>query len=338
MYGKRHLFGGKINDTKINDFRNLNYALNGLNERKEFVDELLKNDNDFFAIYFDDFYKDNVGVNDELSEKNVVCKTLETLASYLLGSEEVRKDRKDEKTQYKFYVDETEFILRTKRELPMTSLTKKSNDVDIEALDNVIHFLKQNMENFKKEKVLTLKNADFKRNDYCSEILNAYNVLYIFLSEEIKNPTKIKGKRQKLTKMKKEVMDDMLYCKEHLLGVFGKTLKNPISDSTKPNWDKLDYTNVEHMKKLLYVTSGFHPENELSYFLMDLKTLHKECLKRKMFSSKEIKVYNMLRQGYKNVEIAEELQVERYVITRTVNTIAKKLCKTAIDLGWKEEC
>lgn len=338
MYEKRHYFNSEINNTKVNDFKNLDYTINSLAERKAFVEELLKNDNDFFAIYFDKFYKFNPSMNDELSEKNTVCKTIENLANYLLGSEEIREDRKNSKTQYKFYVDETEFKLRTKREVSMTSLTGKSQNSEIESLDNVIHFLKQNKDNFKKEKTLTIKTSDMKQNDYCSEVLKDYNILYAFLTEEIKNPNKFKGKRQKLTKMKKDVMDDMLYTKETLRGVFGQNPRNLLTDSTCPNWNELDYTNPEHMKKLLYVNIGFHPENEVSFFLMDLKKLYKECIKRKILSVNEIKTYKMLRRGYKNVEIATELNVDRYVVTRIVNTLSKKLSKTALELGWNEEC
>lgn len=336
MYEKRHYFNSEINEKKINDFKALDYKLLTLEQRKKFVEELLKNDNDFFSEYFDNFYKVGVSTNDELSEKNVVCKTIESLGNYLLGSEEIREERKHSDTTYKFYVDETEFKLRTKKELPMTNLTHKSENSEIETIDNVIHFLKQNKENFKKEKTLSIKKSDFEKDDYCAEILNEYNVLYKFLTEEIKNPNKIVGKRQKLTKMKKEVMDDMLYTKEHLEGIFGQNPRNLLTDSTCPNWDELDYTNVEHMKKLLYVISDFHPENELSFYLMDLKKLFEECVKRNKLSEKEIKVYKMLRRGYKNVEIAKKFGVDRYVITRIVNTLAKKLCKTAIELGWKE--
>lgn len=334
MYDRRHYFNSEINNKKITDFKSLDFTLSGLEERKEYVENLLSNDNDFFSIYFDKYYKDNVTNNDELSESNSVCKTLENLANYMLGSEEVREDRKNSKTQYKFYIDETEFKLRTKKELPMTNLTHKSENSELETLDNVIHFLKQNKENFKKEKTLTIKNSDFKTNDYCAEVLNDYNILYTFLSEEIKNPDRIKGKRQKLTKMKKEVMDDMLYTKEHLNGIFGKNPRNLLADSTCPNWDELDYKNVQHMKKLLYVTTDFHPENELSFLVMDLENLYKKCVEKNVLSNRERHIYKMLRRGYKNVEIANQIKTDRYVVTRTVNTLAKKLCKVATELGW----
>lgn len=336
MYEKRHYFNSEINGKKINDFKSLDYTLLTLEQRRKFVDNLLKNDGNFFSEYFDNYYKYNASMNDELSEKNTVCKTIESLANYLLGSEEIREERKNSDTTYKFYVDETEFKLRTKKELSMTNLTHKSENSEIETLDNVIHFLKQNKENFKKEKILTIKKSDFEKDSYCSEILNEYNKLYKFLTEEIKTPNKIIGKRQKLTKMKKDVMDDMIYTKEHLEGIFGKNPRNLLSDSTCPSWDELDYTNVEHMKKLLYVVSDFHPESEISFYLMDLQKLFEECVKLNKLSDKEIKVYKMLRRGYKNVEIAKQFQVDRYVITRIVNTLAKKLCKTAIELGWKE--
>lgn len=337
MYEKRHYFNSEINNTNVNNFRNLDFKITSLKDRKEFVENMLNNDNDFFSIYFDDFYKENATTNDELSEKNTVCKTLENLANYLLGSEEIREERKNSKTNYRFYVDETEFKLRTKRELPLTNLTHKSETTELEAIDNVIHFLKQNKENFKKEKIISIKSSDLNKDDYCSQVLNEYNVLHTFLSEELKNPNKMKGKRQKITKMKKDVMDDMLYTKEHLNGIFGKNPRNLLVDSTCPNWDELDYTNVQHMKKLIYVISDFHPENELSYYLMDLDTLYKETKKRGILSEKEIQTYQMLRKGYKNVEIARKLNVYKNAITRAVNSLSRKMCKVAIEMGWNED-
>ncbi len=334
MYERRHIFNSEINNTRASDFRNLNYQKTKLEERKEEIENLLKSDNDFFNTYFDKFYKDNAGSSDELSEKNTVCKALEGLANYLLGSEEVREERKNSKTKYKFYVDETEFKLRTKKELAMTNLTYESDSSDIEVVDNVIHFLKQSKENFKKEKTLTIKNDDLKKGDYCAKVLGDYNVMYQFITQEIRNPNKLKGKRQKLTTMKKDIMDDMIYTKEHLQGVFGKNPRNLLSDSTEPDWDEFDYKNVQHMKKLIYIISDFNPNSDISYFLMDLENLFEKCKTKNVLSKDEIVIYKMIRQGYKNVEIAHNLNVDRYVITRKVNTLVKKLCKTAESLGW----
>lgn len=334
MYEQRHIFNSEINNTSVRDFRNLDYQITNLKDRKKEVEELLNNDNDFFTTYFDEFYKDNIGASDELSEKNTVCKTLEGLANYLLGSQEIREERKNSKTNYKFYVDEAEFKIRTNKELPMTNLTYESNSSDIEKIDNVIHFLKQSKKNFKKEKTLNIQAKDLKRNDYCSEILKDYNVLKEFLTEEIKRPNKFKGKRQKLTAMKHTVEDDMLYTKEHLLGIFGQTPRNLLHDSTKPDWDSFNYKNVEHMKKLIYINSDFNPNDEISYFLIDLNTLYLKCKEDKSLTEEEIKIYNLIRSGYKNVEIANIFNVDRYVITRKVNTIIKKICKKAEKLGW----
>ena len=51
-------------------------------------------------------------------------------------------------------------------------------------------------------------------------------------------------------------------------------------------------------------------------------------------SKSEIKVYNLIRQGYKNNEIAEKLNVRRTYISNTVAVIVKKISNFAISKGW----
>ena len=334
-FDNRHLFSGEINGQTLGDFRKLNYKENSLEKRLQLVNEKLESSKDenglnFFENYTLKHYKDKLNSSDELSEKNEVFKTLENMANYLLGSEEIREIRKKEKQQYKFYIDETEFRLRTNKEQLFENV---ANDNDIKA-ENVIHFLlsKYN-ENYKLGSSISVTAKDIHEKDFCGDILYQYHQLLTHVDKQIKNPDEeYKGKRYILTKAKRDLIDDMTLVKTQLKGIIKP--KHLLKDSTVTEWDCFNWGNRKHVKELIYIQTGFHPENEISFIIMDLKTLVQEMKQEGKLSKSEIKVYNLIRQGYKNNEIAEKLNVRRTYISNTVAVIVKKISNFAISKGW----
>lgn len=336
-FDNRHIFMSKINGLSLNDFKKLNYKDMKLEERLENIQHLLdasidKNGLNFFENYILKHYKDKLNSSDELSEKHEVFKTLEKMANYLLGSEESREQRKQEKQQYKFYVDETEFRLRTNKEQLFENVAS-DNDISSE---NIIHFLlSKNNENYKTASTISVTAKDIHSDGLCGEVLSQYNELLAHVDKQIKNPDdEYKGKRYILTKAKRDLLDDMVIAKTQLKGIIKP--KHVLKDSTEINWDSFSWGNRAHVKELLTVQTKFHPENDLSFILLDLEMLVDSMIKNNKLSKSEIKVYKMLRQGMKNNEIADELQVRRTYVSNTIAVVTKKVCNAAIAKKWNQ--
>jgi len=335
-FENRHVFNGAIKGKKLNAFANLDYKIKDLSTRKEKVNTLLDNAIDetgrnFFEVYFDEYYKPESNQSDELSEKNNVCRVLESMANYLLGSEEVREDRKNDEQKYRFYINREEFDLRTKKEDFLDGMvpvpTEGSSNINNH--DNVMHFLLENQRNTKKLKIQVITPADLKEDSLCGQILRDYNSMYKVVTNSLADPSEYKGKRYKLTKIKKDLYYDMLYCKDHLKGVFGYKLRNPLPDSTVSDWDSFDWKNSTHVKELIYLQVDFNPEKETAFMIMDLESLVNKMIDDKSLTDKELATYKMIRLGYKNIEISKALNVNKSRISILVNTIVEKICKSA---------
>lgn len=337
-FDNRHIFVGKINGATLNDFRQFDYKISSVNERLNYVNNMIESSKDenglsFFENYVDNHYKDKLNGGDELAEGNNVFKVLENMANYLLGSEEIREQRKNDKQQYKFYIDESEFRLRTQKEQLFENVANNNNMNS----ENVIHFLLTSKnENYKTVSGVTVTAKDIHEDSYCGKVLKDYHDFLVHIDNQIKNPDdEYKGKRYILTKAKKEVLSDMVLTKTQLKGITKS--KHVLKDSTVIEWDCFDWKNHNHVKELIYIQCGFHPENELSFYLLDLESLVKEMIKNNKFTNSERKIYKLIRLGYKNNEIADTLNVRRTYISNTVAVIVKKISNYAVSKKWHKK-
>ncbi|RFP78074.1 hypothetical protein D0N41_22060 [Bacillus subtilis KCTC 1028 = ATCC 6051a] len=60
------------------------------------------NETNFYSEYFDGYFKTGITTKDFLSHQNNVCKSLDRMATYLLTSDEIKKEEEQEKTEYIF--------------------------------------------------------------------------------------------------------------------------------------------------------------------------------------------------------------------------------------------
>ena len=337
-FDNRHLFSGKINGKTLNEFKQFDYKETSLEERLKLVNEkidLSKDENglSFFDNYICSHYKNNLNGRDELAENHEVFKTLENMANYLLGSTEIRELRKKEEQQYKFYVDESEFRLRTKKEQLFENV---ANDNEMSS-ENIIHFLLSNKsENHVIVSNISVNQSDINEDSYCGRVLKDYYAFLKYLDAQLKNPNEEnKGKRYILTKNKNEVTQDMVLTKTALKGII--KFKHAYKSSAIIDWDCFDWRNHSHIKEALYVKRSFHPDNDLSFILLDMDNLVKEMCENKKLTKPEIKIYKLIKQGLKNNEIAEILKVRRTYISNTVAVIVKKISNYAVYKNWHKE-
>lgn len=334
----REFFTSEINECSLKDFQIKNYENDSLEYRKNIVEDLLNKAKDesgrnFFETYIDDYFKVNLKAQDSLSGDINVHQKLELLADYLLNSKEIREERKNEKTKYYFYMNKEEFKLRTNREFLFNNIN--STEFKGDNVDNVIHYLLGKQKNVKIKKIQTVTNSDIKEDSYCGQVLREYDALRERVDYLLKNPQEAKLKRYKMTAMKKSINDDMLITKKNLKGIFGEKPKNLIKDSTVPSWDKFDFKNKEHVKRLIYIQKEFVPDDDVSLLLLDLDMTIEKLRNKNILTKHQYEIIKLIRQGYKNIEICDLKRIKKPRITAIVNTVVFKINKYFTDLEAK---
>lgn len=329
-FSNRHLFRQKLGGMKAEDFyKNLDYKVNDVESRMNNVEKLLNNDNNFFQEYFDDYFHEGLNQDDALSTENTVCKTLETMANYILNSEDVRKQNKqsNKEYEYKFYKDSSKFRSKMAREINLEGAANSFNDDG----GIIIDYLLSNNNNIKKSKAQIINNCDIKEDSYCGDVLREYQKSIDYISDELtkirlSSPNAMKGKRYLLTKAKKDINDDMINAKNSLKGMFGDKLRNQILDSTVPDWSKFDWKNDKHIKELLFIRREFDIKNDVSFLAMDLDIIIDNLIRQGKFSPVELNVLELIKGEFKMSEIAIELGCSKMNISHTVKRIVKKIC------------
>lgn len=354
-FENRHIFRGKINNISLGDLKIKTdcYKIERLEERKKVVENILKENGMFFDEYFDNHYKVELSQNDELSENNNVCKVLESYANYLLGSKEVREERKQEDFIYRFYVDKTEFKERTKKEESLdgkmhTAGLKGGVERTSENNEKVIDFLLKTTSNNKLSKQQRVFEKDIQEDSYCGKVLRDYQSALDEIDYRLKDikickkedrKSEYTGQRYTLTKAKKDIYYDMIQAKTQLKGSFGDKLRNPLKESTEPSWDCFDWHNPQHIKELLLLQYDYETQDDLSYMVMDLENIITDLKevyyngegKRKDFSKKQIEVVDLIRKGYKVTEIAKITNVEQCTISKIIPKVIDKILEYTLD-------
>lgn len=330
-------FIGVLDGTNVNDInKKIDYTKTKLQDRIETVNNIL-DETEFYSEYFSDFFKGSINSGDHLSNDVNVCKSLERMANYLLNSDEVKAEEDKETTQYVFHTDEKYFQKKVERERSMEAM---SETVSGGHTDHVIHFLKRDGKNYKKPKQQFITDDDLKIPGLVGQVLSDYSAYNDFITSELKNPNS-KFNRYLLTKAKGQLSWDMLYTKDHLLGIWAYDLQN-FYESTVPDIDVFDFTNRNHLggftiqmkdkkgkefnhhvKGLLYFKPEFDPNDDFSFVLMDLQnTIDKAGL-----THFEKVVLNHIRNGAQKNKIAEALGVSHVKISRTMDIIAAKVSR-----------
>lgn len=319
-----HIFTGLIEGKNITQIR-LDYSVEGVENRIIEVQKILKEYDLFLQEYFDKYFLSVVSKYDELSLSNNICLKIENIADYILN-----QVPKEEKIEYKFYSDSRDFEKEINKELNLESVTDICNG------DNILHFLLEKGKNYKKSKEIIITANDYNRNDYLGQILNEYKVY----KEYLKELKKIGTAKQKYycNKNMSSVNLDMLYCKEHLDGIFGINLRNPLSDSEKPNFDDIDFSNLHHIECMLKSSkSCMDFDNDYSMQLNYFKELYKKVYKNLNYKEKNIckilswgnssvtKINDCLRIGYDSNNIKELFEVDTLELKRIIYKICKMI-------------
>ena len=260
-------FQSEIDGKVINDrYRSLNdnRFLNKYEDRKKLVQELSEEWDIFLNEYFENHCDVSINTNDFLISETNICKAIESLGTFLLRSDDL-PGGKTSKGDNPFY-DEEYLKQKINREKGFFG-----DDEDRRSEENVSNedeILELNKSNYKLEKKQEIKPSDLKRDDDIGKVLSDYNKMLKNISLKLKEG-KTDNKRYIFTRQKQLIKDDMLLTKDLLLHVHGYKLRY-FDESTKPNYDLIDFKNEKHLlgKKIQYDNQGSYCRG-LLYFKTD---------------------------------------------------------------------
>lgn len=332
-------------------------------DRLKHVEDILDN-TEFFNIYYEDYFNPNISMNEYIASESNISVLLENYASYLLNSEHCEEEvlykikkgellpkldisenappesvgaqgiqrslSQEPSIKYEFYTDENNFRKALNRDMSIEGMSGNG------ATEHVIDFLLNIGSNFKKSKDQTITSKDLNRTDFLGSVLRDYQTYLEFLRNIPKDSPNYK--RFVVDRIKGSVKQDMIDAKDGLLRVHGYNLRY-FSESTEPYYDAINLGDPEQLvgfkddnqpkgeitiKGLLYMKFNGDFQNDFQCILYDLEKL----IERTPLTDKQRSVILMVRDGYSNFDIAQELSIDKSNIkTKYIEPSAKKIAE-----------
>lgn len=339
---KLKYFKGVIAEKSLVDFRKYDNSIDTLKARTEHVNGLVLEEglvHEFFTTYFEKYYDVSPNQNGYLAEEDAVCKLLEGLGTYLVSSKDIPSERK---VEYRFWKDERDFKKSKESEnINTSSMSASGSDSNVEIIDMFVD--KKNDKNQKIVKDISVNKKDIKDIEELAFLQDAI--------EFFKSPKGIKHVRNHVSTILsgEGVMDDdkgiltyIMKNTEDYLNSYAKTLrdnqvlikkaikrpiefKNVLKDEGVPNkLDVIDFMEEKDVKELLPFLSQSDLMSDIGIIIFDLQKL----LETTKLSPREAEVVDMYKEGLKQTDIAQELDVNTATIRKMERRIALKASKT----------
>lgn len=281
-----------------------------------------------------------------LSHDIYECKQLEYMGTYILTAPD--QPRMDRQQEYNFY-DEESFKKLIEKEQSyhemMDKINRKSDNGDLcvsdilakieadspdvqkgyfskkridklEYIDNEgkMAYLKRLDNNYKFDGVQRITKKDLKDKDL------AYIIPY---QEQIDKNRKILKRRCSRAKRRYCIKSIQILKYHQILYKDSKKgtiyFKNPLKDSTKTDYDQVDFFDKSHVLALINMPKRqITDDSDLSIVLHDLEVLMKNIKIRE----EDIEVVKLYRNGLSQEEIAVELRVSQQNVSQIVNRLA----------------
>ena len=328
-------FVTSIDGVTVNDIKEkLNYKdKNTYKDRLEVVNEALEYGDEFYKQYFDEYLDACITNNDYLLSNTNVCRSLETMGTYLLMSDDIK--------------DDNEFLARQEQlDKKMNRENEYSNDGHTNLLEDDAIIPKDNS-NHKKLKKQTITSEDLNRDDSLGEILRDYQDFLTRIQYKLKEENKSDRVRPRFIYAVNsgQVKEDMLIIKDSFKGIHGYKLRHYNKETQLPSYDLLDYTNLRHLlgakletekgqikaKGLLYFMPSEDYQDDFNCVLIDLQNIINQI----NLTNFEQEVLYMKRSNISDVDVAKQLETYEMKVKRAMETIAKKVVKKAHALGYE---
>lgn len=355
----RARFQGELEGIKISQLVGLDYNLECLKDRMDFIegklDEIMPFFNEYFFTKEEDKY-DNCDFNDliqnerlyfnyspnaddELSGDINICKFIEKYGNYILNSKDLPKERQQ---QYKI-LTEDRFKTILQREKVMSNLVY--DDVDLQGLSMEQIILDTKPSNDYKNLDLRITSNDLDVNrqknkygirdkdKYLEEVLNSYMKLQEYLKVElqkIKDGEDSNYKLYQIVGIMSEIKKDMLLAKRQILGIRNQAKR--LGDETPYNdYSELDYSNPDHIKYMLKfckMTNSPKPDNMTSHIGYDLRVAVNKLIEDKKIDDIDKEIIECYNSGkYTFEQISKEVNRDKKTIQQRIHKICKRISK-----------
>lgn len=311
----RNFFSGKLCEGKIslNNINTLDSTKESSIDRLDFINSKYKKVIPFYEEYINKFYKVSVTSKNSLSEDINVFKSLETDATYLINSKDIKKD----KTIYKI-LNEKDF----KKILQKEKFFSKQQCED-EVLE-ILESMSNDYINIKQK----IYKQDFDDPDL-KEVLVSYEILKAYLKNEMHN---LKNKKEsnftlhRLKKLLKNINDDMLLAKIQLKGI--RSPAKRLGDiSAKPDYSLVHYSNPFHVRQILKNIKfcSLQPDSELSHIIFDIKNTIVILYHTNKIDYLDLKIIKYYNKSYSFKKIAIIVKRDTKTIQQRINKIIHKI-------------
>lgn len=302
-------------------------------EGKEFYDEFwekvfLQNDDE----NYNGGIKLNLNTTDNLYSESNIASTLELMGTLIIRSER-KRDNPDEymkvyhsREMFKKAIDEQNAIRH------ITENTSEGKYSKEKGLDDF--FVLANQMNYKMEKrfdKLDDKHLEKLDKEYGSQYPQVHDYYIGYLN--IKNTLKEMNEMKKLRKLTKDenvkyklIKKNVRSLKEDFLDCINKKtrpimFKSPLPDSGKPDWDKFDILDKEHIRYAVPLTKGNDMQDDISVIIRDLNNTIEEC----EFTKIQENVLDLLREDKTQEDIGNVLNISQQMVNSHINAIVNRI-------------
>ena len=307
-------FKGDLAGVEQNSIIQLDYTLESLEKRINYIKTKYKEISEYHEEYTSDYYKVEVNSNDNLSADINIFKAIERDASYLLNSLDVPKER------------EYRYNLLTQEEFD--KLLRGENKADLYS-DSFLNILKPDFTNDYINLSLVVSKRDILEDSEMGEILRQYNDIRECLKDEMRKIKMGEESHLKLYQIKSllsGLIGDMLDTKRIYKGIRRPSTK--LGDiGSCPDYDKIDYSNKDHVKAIISnVKFGeIQPDSELSHIAYDIEVAINGLHQQGMLDELDLEIVNCINSGMSNVSTAKEVGRDESTIRSRVNKICRRI-------------
>lgn len=335
--GYRTKFKGSLKGIEVSDLFKLDYTLETIGEKMQYVKSKHNLVRDFYETYiytkdkkeplldfvkyedsdFIEFYKVNLNTEDDLSCDINVFKALELEASYLLGSKDLPKDTK------------LKYLLLTQDDFDR--LVAKEN-MEMQRECEILEILKPSERGCFINVNLSITRSDL-HDPRSAKVLREYTKLKVFL---VKEANKIKNGEESplnifnIRRMLSSINDDLLYSKKSLQGIRDHAKKLGDESGTF-DLSVIDYTNEKHLDCILKLVplGQIRPDSDMSVLGFDVSNAINKLYKKGELNERDVRILELYNKDIPKAQIGEIVGVServiRYRIKRAISRISSYL-------------
>ncbi|MDO5291599.1 MAG: hypothetical protein Q4F05_02495 [bacterium] len=244
----------------------------------------------------------------ESAGKKLTHANLDTLATYLLNSPDVERD-KSFRNDTSYNLDDS---LKNK---------KKNSGVDLDIINGSMIMDTRNRYVNYDWKVTT---SDLNAPNYMGTILRQYEQLKQYYNKQYESKAITLFKYKYLAS---EIAKDMLEVKKQLMGYTEKPHRNSYIGETI-DWSFLDYSNEQHVQALINniaLESEIIPNDTLTLIALDIRVAIEKLEQQGVLSKSEVELLYKINQGYTLKELEGEFHIQFSGIRKRYLKVCKKI-------------